>query len=431
MEVQMAKIKNNTEQKKQKTGGSSFSSYARSLRCRKCGREYPLKPLKLCKFCFSPLEVNYDYEAMAKSVDKETISQGPLNMWRYSDLLPIESEPVDIGVGFTPLTKADRLGRALGLDELYIKNDSLNPTFSFKDRVVAVAITKARELGINTVACASTGNLAASVAAHAAKANMKAYVFVPSNVEQGKLVGAAIYNPHLITVDGSYDDVNRLCSKLVEKYDWGFININLRPYYAEGSKTLAYEVAEQLGWRTPDCVVAPAASGLLFTRIWKGLDELSILGLIQPVNTHMYVAQAAGSSPIVNAFDAGALHVHPVVPNTIARSIAIGNPADGYYALMVARQSGGGAISAYDDESIEGMKLLAQTEGIFSEAAGGVVVAGLKKLVAAGAIKRNELTVIFITGAGPRTQEIVTDIVNPVAIKPTLESFETAIGTLS
>lgn len=345
-------------------------------------------------------------------------------MWRYRDLLPVEGEAVDIGTGFTPLVKADNLGRELGLNHLYIKNDCLNPSYSFKDRVVSVAVTKAREFGFDAVACASTGNLAASVAAHAAKAKMKAYVFVPANIESGKLVGAAIYNPVLVTVDGSYDDVNRLCSQLAEKYSWGFINVNLRPYYAEGSKTLGYEVVEQLGWRTPDCVVAPAASGLLFTRIWKGLDELSMLGLIEPVNTHMYVAQADGSSPIVNAFQAGSLHVHPVEPDTIAKSIAIGNPADGYYALRVARQSGGGACAVTDKEAIAGMRLLAQTEGTFAEAAGGVVISALRKLAASGAIKRKELTVAFITGAGPRTQEVVADIVQPVAVRPTVESVE-------
>ena len=349
-------------------------------------------------------------------------------MWRYRDLLPVEGEVVDIGTGFTPLIKADRLGQELGLDELYIKNDCLNPTYSFKDRVVSVAITKAREFGFDTVACASTGNLAASVAAHAAKANMRSYVFVPSTVEPAKLVGTAIYNPVLVTVDGSYDDVNRLCGKLLEKYNWGFINVNLRPYYAEGSKTMAYEVAEQLGWRAPDCAIAPAASGLLFTRIWKGLDELSMLGLIEPVNTHMYVTQAAGSSPIVNAFQAGTLHVHPVKPNTIATSIAIGNPADGYYALRVARQSGGSACAVTDEELTAGMKLLAETEGIFAEAAGGVVIAGLKKLVASGTIKRNELTVAFITGAGLKTLEIVADTVQSFTIKPTLESFKEVLG---
>ncbi len=387
-----------------------------------------MQPISLCDFCLSPLEVSYDYKAMAGVVSREKLAGGPLSMWRYRDLLSVESEVVDIGTGFTPLVKADRLGRELGLDQLYIKNDCLNPTYSFKDRPVSVAVTKAREFGFDTVACASTGNLAASVAAHAAKANMKSYVFVPSDVELGKLVGIAIYSPVLVTVDGSYDDVNRLCRELTEKFHWGFININLRPYYAEGSKTLGYEVAEQLGWRAPDCVVAPAASGLLFTRIWKGLDELSMLGLIEPVNTHMYVTQAAGSSPIVNAFQAGTLHVHPVEPNTIVKSIAIGNPADGYDALRIARQSGGGASAVTDEEAIAGMKLLAQTEGIFAEAAGGVVIGALKKLTASGVIKRNELTVAFITGAGPKTQEVVSDIVQPFAVQPCLESFEEVVG---
>ncbi len=399
-------------------------SYARALRCRKCGREYPVQPLNLCDFCFSPLEVIYDYKAMAKGLSKEKLAQGPLSMWRYRDMLPVEGKEVDLGTGFTPLVKADNLGRELGLDQLYVKNDSLNPTYSFKDRVVSVAITKAEEFGFDTVACASTGNLAASVAAHAAKAGMKAYVFVPADVERGKLVGTAIYNPVLITVEGSYDDVNRLCARLVERYNWGFINLNLRPFYAEGSKTLGYEVAEQLEWRAPDAVVAPAASGLLFTRIWKGLDELAMLGLIEPVNTHMYVTQAAGSSPIVNAFQAGTLHVHPVKPDTIAKSIAVGNPADGYYALRVARQSGGGACAVTDEEIIAGIELLAQTEGIFTEPAGGVVIAGLKKLAASGLIKRNELTVAFITGAGPRTQEILSDTVSSFTVQPTLESVE-------
>jgi threonine synthase len=349
-------------------------------------------------------------------------------MWRYRDLLSVEGEVVDTGTGFTPLVKADNLGCELGLDRLYIKNDCLNPTYSFKDRPVSVAVTKAREFGFDTVACASTGNLAASVAAHAAKANMKAYVFVPSNVEPGKLVGIAIYNPVLVTVNGSYDDVNRLCTRIVERYNWGFINVNLRPYYADGSKTLGYEIAEQLGWHAPDCVVAPAASGLSFTRIWQGLDELSMLGLIEPVNTHMYLTQAAGCSPIVNAFQAGTLHVHPVKANTIATSIAIGNPADGYYALRVVRQSGGSGCAVTDDEIIAGMKLLAQTEGIFAEAVGGVVIAGLKKLVVSGVIKRNELTVAFISGAGPKTQEIVSDIVQPFTVQPSLKSFEEVLG---
>jgi threonine synthase len=349
-------------------------------------------------------------------------------MWRYRDMLPVDGEVVDIGTGLTPLTKADNLGRELGLDNLYIKNDCLNPTYSFKDRAVSAAMTKAREFGFTTVACASTGNLAASVAAHAAKARMTSYVFVPAGLEPSKTIGIAIYNPTLVAVNGSYDDVNRLCSQLVEKHKWGFININLRPYYAEGSKTLGYEVGEQLGWKAPDCVVVPGASGLLFTRIWKGLNELAILGLIEPVSTRMYVAQAAGSSPIVNAFDAGSVHVHPVKPNTIAKSIAVGNPADGFYALRTARESCGGAGSATDEEIVEGIKLLAQTEGIFAEAAGGTVIAVLKKMAARGLITRDQVTVAFMTGAGPKTQESVAEVVQPISIEPTLEAFEQALG---
>lgn len=403
-------------------------SFARALRCRKCGQEYPLQPINLCELCLSPLDVSYDYQAIAKVLSREKIAAGPRDMWRYQDLLPVNSGGLDIGAGFTPLVKADRLGKELGLDELYIKNDCLNPTYSFKDRPVSTAITKAREFGFDTVACASTGNLAASVAALATRANMKAYVFVPANVEAGKLVGIAIYNPILVTVNGSYDDVNRLCVRLAEKYHWGFININLRPYYAEGNKTLGFEVAEQLGWRAPDCAITAAGSGLHFTRIWKGLEELSMLGLIGPVNTHMYLTQAAGSAPIVNAFKAGSQHVHPVEPNTIAKSLAIGNPADGYYALRIIRQSGGDACAVTDEEAIAGMKLLAQTEGIFTEAAGGVVIGGLKRLAASRIIKRKELTVAFITGAGPRTQETMSDIVHPFIVQPSLESFEEVLG---
>jgi len=403
-------------------------SFAQSLRCRKCGREYGLEAMSLCDFCLSPVEVIYDYKSISANVSKNSIAAGPSSMWRYKDLMPVDGDVVDLGTGFTPLVKADNLGRKLGLERLYIKNDCLNPTYSFKDRVVSVAITKAIEFGYTTIACASTGNLAASVAAHAAKAGLSCYVFVPAGLEQSKTVGIGIYHPTLVAVEGSYDDVNRLCHKVAENHDWGFININLRPYYAEGSKTLGYEVAEQLGWCAPDCVVAPAASGLLFTRIWKGLNELSMLGFIGPVNTHMYIAQAAGSSPIVSAFNAGSLHVHPEVPNTIAKSIAIGNPADGYYALRVARESGGGACAANDDELVEGIKLLAETEGIFAEAAGGVVIASLKKLVASGAIEKDQLTIAFMTGAGPRTQEVVANIAQSVVISPTIESFDKTFG---
>jgi len=399
-------------------------SYATALRCRRCGREYPLAPLNLCDFCFNPLDVDYDYKSMAGVVTRDAIGRGPMNLGRYHNLLPVEDELVDIGTGLTPLVRAANLGEELGLKHLYLKNDCLNPTYSFKDRAVSIATTKAKEFGFDTLSCASTGNLAASVAAHAAKAGMGAYVFVPSSVELGKLTGAAIYNPVLVTVEGSYDDVNHLCGLLAARYKWGFININLRPYYAEGSKTLGYEVAEQLDWCAPDAVVAPAASGLLFTRIWKGLEELVMLGLIEPINTHMHLAQAAGCSPIVNAFEAGSQHVHPVKPDSIAKSIAIGNPTNGYQALQVARQSGGTATAASDEEIIEGVKLLARTEGIFAEPAGGTVIAVLKKLVTSGIIGKDELTVAFLTGAGPRTQEVVSDIVRPFSVRATLESFE-------
>jgi threonine synthase len=387
--------------------------------------------MNLCEVCLSPLEVIYDYKKLKETLTREKIAAGPVSMWRYGDLLPAETEPVDLGTGYTPLVKATNLGQALGLDNLYIKNDCLTPTYSFKDRAVAVATTKAKEFGFDTIACASTGNLAASVAAHAAKAGLKAYVFIPAGLEIGKLVGIAIYNPTMVTVEGSYDDVNRLCGRLVQEYKWGFINVNLRPYYAEGSKTLGYEVAEQLGWRAPDCVLAPSASGLMFTRIYKGLEEMAMLGLIGPVNTRMFVTQAAGSSPIVNAFKAGTPHVHPVTPNTIAKSIAIGNPADGVYALNIARKSGGGACAVPDDEIIAGIKLLAQTEGIFAEATAGVVVASLKRLAASGEIRRHELTVAYVTAAGPKTQEVVADIVKTHTVQPTLESFNQVLGLKS
>jgi threonine synthase len=384
--------------------------------------------MNLCDFCLSPLDVTYDYQQVAKVLTRENLDNAPLSMWRYRDLLPTDGNEVDLGTGYTPLVKAGNLGRRLGLDQLYIKNDCLTPTYSFKDRVVSVAMTKALEFGFETVACASTGNLAASVAAHAAKANLRACVFVPSDLELGKLVSAAIYNPTLVTVEGSYDDTNRLCAQLLQKYKWGFININLRPYYAEGSKTLAFEICQQLGWRAPDCVVSPAASGLLFTRIWKGLQEFSMLGLVGQVNTHMFVTQAAGSSPIVRAYEAGSVHINPVKPDTIARSIAIGNPADGYYALMVARQSGGGACAVTDDEAISGVKLLAETEGIFTEPAGGVVIGSLAKLAAQGIIKKDDLVVALITGAGPRTQEILTGIVKAYRVQPTTESVAEVLG---
>lgn len=403
-------------------------SHVKALRCRECGREYPLETLRVCEFCFAPLDATYDYEAIAKVISREKIARGPLSMWRYRDLLPIDSDKVvDIGTGFTPLIKAENLGRELELDELYLKNDCVNPTYSFKDRVVSVAATKALEFGFKTLACASTGNLACSVAAHAARAGIEAYVFIPADLEQGKIVGAAIYGPTLVAVHGNYDEVSSLCIELVDRYAWAFVNINIRPYYSEGSKTLGYEVAEQLGWRAPDHIVVPVASGSLHHKVWKGLNELSMLGLIGSVGTRVHAAQAAGCAPVVAAFQAGTPHVHPLRPNTICKSLAIGNPAEGYYALKTLEESEGIACAVSDEDLIDGMKLLAGTEGIFTETAGGVVIGALKQLVASGTIKKNELTVALITGSGLKTQEAVADVVQPLTIQPTLSSFEQAL----
>ena len=405
-------------------------SYVKALKCRECGRQYPVEALHVCEFCFGPLEVEYDYMAMAKGLRRETIERGPLTLWRYKDLLPIEGEEVvDMGVGFTPLTKADNLAEAVGLRELYVKNDSVNPSFSFKDRSVAVAITKAKEFGFDTVACASTGNLANSVAAHAAKAKLKAYVFIPADLEEGKIIASRIYGPTVVVVEGNYDSINRLCSELADQYPWAFVNVNIRPYYTEGSKTLAFEVVEQLGWQAPDHVVAPIASGAMLVKLKKGFDELVRVGLVSEANTHISGAQAAGCAPVSDAFNRSTYHITPVVPNTIAKSLAIGNPADGYYAVKTMRDSGGYAEAVTDEEVLEGMELLASTEGIFTETAGGVTVAVLKKLVAQGKIGRDERTVVYITGNGLKTMEAVLGRGGPLlTMKPSLSSFEEALG---
>ena len=405
-------------------------SFVTSLQCRECGREYPVEPTNVCDFCFGPLETVYDYDAIARVISRERIAKGPLSMWRYQDLLPVDGkDAVDINAGFTPLIKSKNLGKLLGLDKLYLKNDSVNPSFSFKDRVVSVAATKALEFGFDTLACASTGNLACAVAAHAARAGMRAVVFIPADLEHGKVVGAAIYSPIVVAVNGSYDEVNRLCSEVADNYPWAFVNINMRPYYSEGSKTLAYEVAEQLGWRLPDHAIVPTASGSLFTKIWKGFNELASLGLVEgPVRTRMQLTQAKGCSPIVDAFEGEGDIVRPVKPNTVAKSLAIGNPADGIYSLRTLRQSGGTAYAVPEEDIVEGMKLLAETEGIFTETAGGVVVAGLKHLAKSGAIKRDEVTVAYITGNGLKTQEAVEDVVHPLPITPTMSSFEEALS---
>ena len=400
-------------------------SYVKSLRCRECGSDYPIEPQYVCDFCFGPLEVSYDYDAIARVISRERITKGPLTMWRYHDLLPVDAEmALDMHTGFTPLIRAKNLGRLLGLNNLYIKNDSVNPTFSFKDRVVSVASAKALEFEFDTLACASTGNLAGSVSAHGAKAGMPTMVFFPSDLERGKILGAGIYGATLVAVDGTYDQVNRLCSELADNHRWAFVNINMRPFYSEGSKTLAYEVAEQLGWRAPDACVVPGASGSLFTKIYKGLNELADLGLIDSAaHTKMHIAQAEGCSPIVTAYDEDTPHVRPVTPDTVAKSLAIGNPADGFYSLKTIENSGGSAVSAPEDEIVEGIQILAETEGIFTETAGGVVISGLRKLVQSGKIQPDDLTVAYITGNGLKTQEVVEPLINPVFTTPAYDDF--------
>ena len=404
-------------------------SYVKCLRCRECEREYPVEPLNVCEFCFGPLEVTYDYDSIARTVSRERIASGPMTMWRYQDFLPVEAEAaVDIGTGFTPLIRAKNLGRMLGLDQLYIKNDSVNPSFSFKDRPVSVTTTKALEFEFDVLACVSTGNLMGAVAAHGAKAGMKTIVFYPADLEKGKVVGAAIYGPTLVAVDGTYDQVNRLCSELADNNRWAFVNINMRPYYAEGSKTLGYEVAEQLGWRAPDHCVVPGASGELHTKIWKGLSELSDVGLIGSAKTKMHLAQAEGCSPIVEAFEQNSFQVRPVKPDTIVKSLAIGNPASGPYALQTLADTGGTAVAAPEEEVAEGIRILAETEGIFTETAGGVVVSGLRKLAKSGIIKSDEVTVAYITGNGLKTLEVIEDLVDPVYTSPDYSSVQAAIA---
>ncbi len=407
-------------------------SLIEGLRCRECGRKYPAEALHVCEFCFGPLEVVYDYEQIASRISRESISMGPTTIWRYKELLPVDDEsPVDLGAGFTPLIRAERLGNELGLSDLWIKDDTRNPTGSFKDRVVSVALTKARQLGFKVAACASTGNLANSVAAHAARAGLESYVFIPSNLEQAKIVTTAVYGGHLVAVNGNYDDVNRLCAELAsEELTWAFVNLNVRPYYAEGSKTLAFEVAEQLGWIAPDHVVVPIASGSQLTKIQKGFSELAKVGLLDgDPNVRISGAQAKGCAPVANAFASGADHIRPVKPDTIAKSLAIGNPADGEYALEAVRSSGGAIESVTDDEIIEGIKLLASTEGVFAETAGGVTIACLAKLAASNVIKSDEKVVAFVTGHGLKTVEALAPTSGPtITIEATLEAFEKAIA---
>ncbi len=400
----------------------------KDLQCRECGRKYPAEAIYVCEYCFGPLEVVYDYDNI--NISRTSIKNGPPSLWRYKELLPVYTScPVTISEGMTPLIRAKNLEKKLGLKELYIKNDSVNPTFSFKDRVVTVAVSRAKELGFDTVACASTGNLACSVAAYGKKAGLKTVVFIPADLEKGKVVGAGVYQPHIVGVKGDYDQVNRLCGEVAGAFKWAFVNINIRPYYAEGSKTLGFEVAEQLGFKAPGQVVVPMASGSLLTKIYKGLKEFEKLNIIQKSDTEFYGAQAKGADPIAEAVRRDEDIIRPVKVKTIAKSLAIGNPADGYYAWDVIKKTGGYAESVSDEDIVEGIKLLASTEGIFTETAGGVTVGVLKKLVEEGKIDPDKSTVIYITGNGLKTQEAIEGKVSKIEeISPTLDSFKESCG---
>jgi threonine synthase len=417
--------------KKTKTIMSEQHGFMKALKCRECGREYPLTATHVCEFDFGPLEVAYDYDRIKKSLTKAAIESRPKTMWRYRELLPVATEPtVGKQVGFTPLIKADRLAKALGIRELYVKNDAVNyPTLSFKDRVVSVALSRAKELGFETVACASTGNLANSVAANAASAGLKSYVFIPSDLEQGKILNSLIYGANVIAIKGHYDEVNRLCAEIAGKFGWAFVNVNMRPYYAEGSKSMAYEIAEQLGWRLPQHTVVPMASGSLLTKIHKGYQEFAKLGLVANTETHIHGAQATGCSPISVAQKAGLDFFKPVKPDTIAKSLAIGTPADGFYALKVMRETDAAADDVTDDEIRDAIKLLAETEGIFAETAGGVTVGVAKKLIASGKIPKDASAVICVTGNGLKTLDAVNGYCGKAKeIKPSLREFEALLA---
>ena len=409
-------------------------SFVTGLQCRECGQEYPQEPLHVCELCFGPLEIQYDYPAITAKINREKIASRERNLWRYRELLPIDGEPrVGLHSGFTPLVRAHRLGSALGVKELYVKDDSVNhPSFSYKDRVVSVAISKAIEFGFDTVSCASTGNLANSVAAHAAKAGLNCYVFIPDGLEQGKIIGSAIYGPKTVAIKGNYDDVNRLCTEIGDKYGWAFVNVNLRPYYSEGAKTHGFEVAEQLGWKLPKHIVVASAGGTILPKLAKGFKELIKVGLVEDTGCKIYSAQAAGCAPIIEALHKGTELVSPVKPKTIASSIAIGNPADGYYVIQAVKESGGWGESVTDQEILEGIKLLARTEGIFTEPAGGTEVAVTKKLIESGRIPRDESIVISITGNGYKTLEAVAKSVEePYTITATLENFDELFRALT
>lgn len=402
---------------------------ATTLRCRECGTIYPAEPVYVCERCFGPLEVVYDYTALAGQSLRERFASGPRSIWRYQALLPVDRIPeIDLQPGWSPLIHAHRLGKALGLRALYVKNDSVNPTWSFKDRVVGVAMAAAKRFGFEVVACASTGNLANAVAAHAARAGLRACVFIPAGLERGKVVASAAYGPTIVEVEGTYDDVNRLCAEIAEEHRWAFVNVNLRPYYSEGGKTLGFEVAEQLAWRAPDHIVVPVASGSLLVKIHKGLTELHKTGVIPEVRTRVHAAQASGCAPVAEAFEAGREEIRPVKPDTIARSLAIGAPADGRYVLRLARETGGRVLGVSDEEIVAGIRLLAETEGIFTETAGGVTIGVLRALAEQGAFAPDDVVVAYVTGIGLKTLEAVEDHLRPpIRITPALRSFERAV----
>ncbi|HET9360286.1 MAG TPA: threonine synthase [Vicinamibacterales bacterium] len=399
--------------------------FVTGLTCHLCGATYEPRANWVCS-CLGPLEVTYDYEAVRSAISRKLIESRPPSLWRYQELLPVETPRTGFNSGFTPLVRATRLAAELGLDELYLKDDSVNhPTFSYKDRVVSVAATKAVELGFSVFGCASTGNLAGSVAAHAARLGLECYVFIPHDLEPSKILGAAIYRPHVVAVEGNYDDVNRLCTQIADKYGWGFANINLRSYYAEGAKTMGFEIAEQLGWRYPDHVVSPVAGGTLLPRIYKGLREFSQVGLVEGPLPRIHAAQPTGSAPVIRALEAGEEFPEPVKPNTIAKSLAIGNPADGFQVLRVVRETGGSGAMVSDEEILDAIELLARTEGIFTEPAGGTTLAAARALVKRGVIKRNESVVVCITGNGYKTAEVMAERVErSVRIGRKLADFE-------
>ena len=407
------------------------NGFMKALKCRECGREYPLAATHVCEFDFGPLEVAYDYDRIKSSLTRDAIASRPRTMWRYRELLPVAGDPtVGRQVGYTPLVKADRLARALGIRELYVKNDAVNfPTLSFKDRVVSVALSRSVELGFKTVACASTGNLANSVAANAAAAGLDAYVFIPHDLEQGKVINSLVYGANVVGIKGHYDEVNRLCAEIAGKYGWAFVNVNMRPYYAEGSKSMGFEIQEQLGWQVPEHTVVCMASGSLLTKIHKSYQEFTKLGLVPTTPWKIHGAQATGCSPITSAQKAGLDFFKPVKPNTIAKSLAIGTPADGFYALRVMKETGGSSDDVTDDEIRDGIRLLAETEGIFAETAGGVTVGVAKKLIAQGKIPRDSSAVLCITGNGLKTLEAMVGSVGETReIRPSLREFEALLA---